>query len=480
MGELIRRVFLARFPVHPSPGPENSRDGTDNVQPERPCFFVFFLGYFVLLFAVGLFVRDSDPQPELLAAIGDLGKSLREVGDPLYFATGALDIYHFGWITPANRWIISLWPPGFMLLEAGILKLFGESAPFIVILIALSAFLGATMLLLMRRYLLELVGPICATFLPLVVFCFPVTRLYMLEPIGAVLGEGFSVAFFIIAMLLILLAPRSRPLAYAISAGTLLALAAYFRPQYELLIWFLTAAATPILGWLLFSLWSYRRLDSRRTATRSVVIILAVLTTSHLLMLPWRIHNLFEGGGLSWVSTRHLVIRNALSIEAGLAAGGGGFVIEGGGNLACKLEPSYCGQTDEKLFYRAFFDHMGEWYLRKFELLPKYWFASLRNFVNIGFLPTLIDKIVNALLLLCVLATVPLLWRTRHNRVGLLQLWICASFYMCFFVIFSFVHFEARYFYLLKIFSIVTTILLGSLAYRSKKRTPILQSVQRP
>ena len=44
---------------------------------------------------------------------------------PTYFATAAIDIAENGWISSYNDWIFNLWPPGFVLLEASIIKVAG-------------------------------------------------------------------------------------------------------------------------------------------------------------------------------------------------------------------------------------------------------------------------------------------------------------------------------------------------------------------
>lgn len=435
-----------------------------------------FLFYLACLLLIGLVVRDIDGQPNILATIQNFMSppGVIQLGDPHSFSSGAIDVYQNGWFTPDKQWLINLWPPGFMLLEAAILKLFGLDAPFIAILIALCALLGAGMLVLMRKYLLEFVAPALATFLPLLPFCFPVTRLFLLQPIGIVLGECFSIIFFITAVLLALLGFRERSYRKAIAAGLMLALSAYFRSQFEILVMFLTLGAIPVLLWCLIGplLRRTSQTGMARPQARLVVwIILSTLITAHLLMFPWRLRNLNNpyNQRLNWVSTETITYSNAGLTDEELFKVKAGWIVEGGGNLACNLEASYCGKGDKTLYYKAFFKHIKEWYIRKFALLDKYWFASIYNFTAPVHPSSWGDNVANLLLLLCVLLTWPFLWIARRHSESVLHLWICGSFYSCLFAVFTFVQFEVRYFYLIKIFSMFSTIMLGCLAFHARK-----------
>jgi hypothetical protein len=441
--------------------------GTSNIR----AFWWLFFCYFFCLLAIGIWVRDVDGQPYLLSTTASFMQG-QTMSDPLSFATAAVDIYKNGWVTPANRWIINLWPPGFVLLEAGVLVMFGENAFFVVVLMVLGSLLGAVMLSVLRLYLTTLIPPIAATLLPLLPLCFPVTRVLLVQPLGIVLGEGFSVMFFITAVLLLMLAAREYSLAKAATAGGMLAMAAYFRSQYEMLVLFLTLGAVPVLGSVVFYGRANRATDSVR---RIGAVILLAVVTAQILMLPWRLHNFHHTRKLSWVQTQNLVVQNALTTEKKLVDAGGGFVVAGGGHLACLLEPTYCGQSNEKLFYQAFFNHLGQWYQHKFALLDDFWFSVLRdNNLSVPVDPVgFLDWIDNVMLLCLVSVTIPLFWAVRRHPSAVLFAWLIGSFYVCFFGILSLVHFEVRYFFLIKIFAIFTTITLGGLAWSLTRKNDI-------
>lgn len=418
------------------------------------------LFYAACLALLGL-LRDFSPQPQLLVELAEfLRVSVRAGSDPHTFAKAAAEVAANGWLTPGSQWVFRLWPPGFILLTGTIFRVAGINAPFLLILFILSVLLGTLMLSVFRKYLLAYVSAGWATALPLVPFLFPVTRFALLQPLGLAFGEGFSIMFFITAVFFALLSVRHRSVTLAAAAGLAFASAAYFRSQYELIVVFMAIFAAPLVAYLLFSM--RRRVPLDRAESKAIIwtIVIVVLATQ-LLMLPWRIHNFLDLGKMNWVHTQDLVARNSLTPADKLLELGGGFVVEGGGHLACQLSPKYCNSSDTSDFYRAFVENMGAWYLKKSSLLGDYWFSSVAHFpkkVKPGSPPELLG---NALMLLSVLVSLALLWRKRKKYDFPLHFWIQSSFYACFFIVFSLVQLETRYFYLMKIFALCSAIALG-------------------
>lgn len=443
----------------------------------------WFALYFVVLFLISALVRDIPNQPNLLENISDVMDSARKLrlGDASSFATGALDIFHFGWLRDENGWLFRLWPPGFMLTEGWILHIFGLGAPFIFILIILNSACAASLLLLIRQNLLLGMPTQFAGLLPLLPFCFSMPRLFLLEPVGIILGEGFAIIFFLTAMMLMTNAARTRSWPKAAAGGLMLALSAYFRSQFELLIMALTALAALFL--LLFVCGVVVRRDNTHKALQNgrawlALTVALALLVCHLSMLPWRITNYFDpyAQNLSWVQTSQLVYTNAGKTDNQLVDVGGKWIVYGGGNLACTLEPSYCGKTEKEAFYHAFFKHMDQWYARKLARVGEYWFSSTINFALPETVPTFLENAANLFYLMCVLATLPLLWRVRHNPDAAIYWWFCCGFYSCFFVIFTFVHFETRYFYAVKIFSVFSVLLLSGMTWQMRTRAKVSDS----
>ncbi len=425
----------------------------------------YFLLCFLVAMYIGCFVRETFIHPSLWINILDFMQSdfVQQMGDGYHFALGATDVYHAGWFQKENYWLIHLWPPGFMYLESMIIKCFGLNAPFIFILIVLNSFFLAFLLMLCRIYLLTILPIIAASLLPFLFFCFPLIRFFLLEPGAIVLGEGFSIVFFLNAILLTLLSFKNNSLAQAIWAGILLACSAYFRSQFEVLVNFLTMIAIFMYVLIFVKKIRHSKVNILQKKVLMKTIFLVILT-AHIIMMPWRIHNFKDTKTFSWVYTSNLVYENASKTDAQLS-GSAGFIVSGGGNLACKLEPAYCGKPSKKAFYRVFFSHIGEWYKQKIHISLAYWFASLKDYASVYYRPSFFDILWNTLYLVFVLITFPLLWYIRRHPDALIYVWICTSFYACFFVIFTLVHFETRYFYAMKIFSVFTSIILGSIAW---------------
>jgi hypothetical protein len=430
-----------------------------------------WLLYFLGVVALALAVPYGAEQAAWTSSTTEFLQALKRnpYGDPGSFLTGALDVARHGWFTAPNYWIVHLWPPGFMLLEGAAIRLLGEEGPFLVVLLLASAALCATWMLLLRRHLLQSWPSLAATLAPALPFAFPLTGLFLLSPLGLSFGETFSISFFIIGYLLVVRALARESKADAVLAGLALAAAAYFRSQFELIIVFLTLVA--VTGLVLIGVaYAWRRVKLVPTATLATVAI--TLVTAHLAMAPWRIHNVRDAGQLAWVQTSSLIAVNSLATEQTLLAGRAYFVIEGGGHLACKLEPSYCGQTESRYFYKAFFGHPVEWVGEKLQRLPRYWLAPPhpRTLSRPIVAPTGIEIFANLALLACIVASAVRLWQLRRTRVFALQLWFQLSLYACLAGVYTLAHLEARYFYLPKIFGVVTLLLL--LATRSPAWAP--------
>lgn len=432
--------------------------------------FCAWLGYFLLLLLGALIVRDGPFDSTLFARIDDVSTWLN-FSDPNTFAGAAKEIAQFGWVTEKNTWVMNLWPPGFMLLEAGIIFLFGVNAPIVLILQVLACGALAMMLSLQRSLLSRFVGGTAALVLPLLLFVFPMPRLFLFEPFGVVLGETFSVSFFISAGLLLLFAVEGRRIGLAVLAGLLLALAAYFRSQYESILMAATGLAI-LLG--LWCLWRRRRneLPAERAAYSTILQVVTVaLLVAHAAMLPWRLHSYFVAKNFVWVQTAEHIFKTGLLSDKTLIDAQGEFFVVGGGNVACHVEPTYCDQTDSSLFLKAFRAHPLKWYSYKLPKLANFWHTFTRPSAYVfsnWFM--VMDTVSYYTYLLVLIATFPLLLITRKYRWWPIMAWSVASLYAACVVIFSFAHFESRYFYLLKIFAFIWCTNMAAMVWGMRKK----------
>jgi len=409
--------------------------------------------YFFLLLTGALLIRDMEFDPDLFATIDRLGE-VSNLSDPATFAGAALDVFQTGWVSPNNTWVFNLWPPGFVFLEAGILKVFGVGAPIVLVLQVLACAALALMLSLQRQLLLGFTGNGLATALPMLLFAFPMPRIFLLQPYGVVLGEVFSIAFFLSAGLMLLLAAEGRSLGRAALAGVFFAVAAYFRSQYESILMATSGLTVPLVLWCLWQRARSGSAERRADCATAMQVIGVALVVAHTLMIPWRMHSHAVSKNFSWVQTSGHIFQIGLKSDKSLVASNGEFFVLGAGNVACRVEPAYCDQTDPKLFFKAFVAHPVEWYSYKLSKLPNFWstFAAPHSFRFTDW-HLMQEAVGYSADLLILISTIPLLLGTRGYRWWLIMTWSIASLYAACLVIFTFAHFEARYFYLLKIFA---------------------------
>ncbi len=153
------------------------------------------------MLSFAFWVRDIPNQQDAFNTIQQLINASK-MGDPASFATAAIDIAANGWISSTNEWILNLWPPGFILLEALIIKVMGINAPVILVLQILAAGLFSIVLVQLYTQLKNSVNSRLAFILPLLIFAFPVSRVLLLQPTGISLGESFAIGFFLLGALL--------------------------------------------------------------------------------------------------------------------------------------------------------------------------------------------------------------------------------------------------------------------------------------
>lgn len=427
----------------------------------------FFVGmtYFLILMGIALWVRDIPDQPDVFSTTLLQIKEASTLGDPRSFAMAAIEIAENGWISDANMWVFNLWPPGFILLEAGIVKALGPDVPVILVLQILASALFSVVLLLLYGLLRKSIKPKLAFVLPLVIFAFPVSRVFLLEPLGLTLGESFSIGFFLLAVLLAIQSVMQVSVRYAVYSGLCVALSAYFRSQFELILLALT-------GWgflFVMALWltGIRKAYEPAVVRSTIKTIVVVLLVSNAATMPWRAYHWAIKGSPAWVYTASLTYRDSVKSDQFLESLGGHWLVVGGGNMVCQVDPSTCLDTEDgidiyseeyidnkkRLFYKTFFENPVEWYSIKFENIGSYWFAHIGDWMLVTVEPAVIDTVMNGLLLVALIALVVLLFirRVRLHSLWPVFVWFNVTLFSAYFVVFSLVHFEIRYFYFPKI-----------------------------
>jgi hypothetical protein len=328
-----------------------------------------------------------------------------------------------------------------------------------------------SMLILNYVFLKKRIPLLLAICLPLLIFVFPVTRIFMLEPDGVSLGETYSIGFFLIFVLLALSSIEEKSLWAAVGAGVSLALAAYFRSQFEILLTMLTLCGVFLIV--------FRFLISKKQKQKTRFgffekSVLCALFFANLTTLPWRMYHFKNHNSFKWVHTQSLTFQNALkSNEHYSKVLGGGLITEGRGNLVCIIDPTTCGQTTDagKIFFKTFLLNPIKWYTLKGEVIGKYWFSAADEWGAPGLVSTFLENLANSVLLLLALASVLMLFlkRLRSQACWPTLLWIHGGFLSAFLLIFTFAHFEVRYFFFPKIFFVFMAVLEFSLFFGRKK-----------
>lgn len=424
------------------------------------------ISYFLILLSIAFWVRDIPDQQNSFNTIQQLINASR-LGDPISFAIAAIDIAENGWVSSANEWILNLWPPGFILLEALILKVMGSNVPVILVLQILAAGLFSIILLLLYNLIKTSVNNWLALILPLFIFVFPVSRVFLLQPTGISLGESFAIGFFLLSVLLAFRSNSLSSIRYAVFAGIFLAMSAYFRSQFEIILLALTGWG--ILLVIAIKYTGLRNFIEPKLAKSVLTTITIMLLVAHITTVPWRTYHWIHQGKPLWVMTSDITFGNSVLSSEYLKQKHGGFVVEGAGTLVCRIDPTTCGDTAnaKKLFFKTFVEHPVEWYSIKLNVIGKYWFSSVKNWGTVKFQSTATDTILNGLILFALILLILLLFarNIRSHGLWILLVWFNTSLISAYMLIFSFAHFEVRYFYFPKIAIIFMFIIIGCLYY---------------
>lgn len=408
---------------------------------------VRWAAYSVALIVIGIFFTSFSTGEWI-----DLWLLVKSPGaaDPHSFVAAAMDINSTGWVTDKTRWILNTWPPGFILLEAGLLRFFGDEAPIPLMLLAISASIFAIILTEMS-YMLGGVFGRWTWFIPIALFSFPEARMSLLSPIGLLLGEWLAIGSFLLAVLMLL----HRSYKSALFAGLLFSISAYSRSQFEM---FLSVILMVVVGLTVFMVFRLRQ--KYLGHWKEAKLLLVAILFAQLLMLPWRLYHLHDGKDLRWVYTGPQIVQLSLSSDNALREMGAEWLVLGGINVACHLSPPDCGKSDFDTYSRIFLEHPISWMAQKVELLPSYWFAPLGSLTSPVGSTNWFAIAQESALLIFLLFHFGALWAIRKSNYMVtfcgVSLGLLGGY--CAIIIFS--QFEVRYFFFIKIYGMFACILM--------------------
>ena len=423
--------------------------------------------YFVILLCIALFVKDvSILYSNNTFITAEKLAQAQGYGDPKTFITTALQISQDGWITDKNQWVFNLWPPGFILLETIIIKLFGPTVPIVFVLQILAAILFATVLTFFYKYTNKYHNKYIAFTTPLLIFIFPVSRAFLLETLGISFGESFSIGLFLLFVLLALFSVKNRSLTFSIFAGICLGFAAYFRSSFGAILISVTFFGMLIVFlYYLLKIWKKREILEKNT----VIIISTIIVTAILISLPWKIYKFTNNN----MGTHMLIFKTLVKSNETLRKEHAGWVIKGRGNMICLVDKSTCDNKNSNaaLLVTTFLTHPIKWYSIKAEVIGKYWFANIDGrMAGTDSEPTFISLLNNSIILIMLLSIIVISLLLRKEQAVALLIWVNISLFSMYSAVFTIVHYETRYFYFPKIYIIFVFMLL-MLMYTHYKRS---------
>jgi len=308
-------------------------------------FIVFFLYLCFRFFPEGLKTEflgknvSASPR-ELISVLGlsDSGNYLR----------AALDIQDFG-IKQENRWIFNLWPPGQILLLAILIKL--SIPPVFGMGLLLSALWSLAAVLFIQtlmhnKYKQFLVPLFCMAWFTGA----PIMGWNQKE--GILGSDGISTAIASIAIILILKLGKqfgnqsvSQVRFAGVLIGVLFATISHLRLTFLLAVLFSIVAilfhpkSLKIISQGMRSRKRRRNLEDNYKLEKKFYVSVAL--TFFLLALPFTLVKLASTGSPTWSSGDYVWGQKWMSDEM-LKSGGANFLVEGGSNWACNIDPIKC------------------------------------------------------------------------------------------------------------------------------------------
>lgn len=297
----------------------------------------------------------------------------------------------------------------------------------------------------------------------------------MLGRDGVMLGETFSISFLLIGFFCIFLATSKYPKSFAICSGVAFALSAYFRSQFE--TFFMMASVVLVFISLFFMA---KRTFS--TVKQPLLILFIALLIFHGLTIPYRIYTYKRSGSLLWVRTSALLIRNNFYATDYLLQKGGAFVVNGAGNVACRVNEEACSRISSRIinksiteielkkeFIQTLTRHPVRWIYLKLQVVPRYWFSSIHRYWNFAEAtqPNYPEGLV---FLACFIISIAITIITLRNSYSLITFCLSTSICLAYTAIFIVAHFEVRYLFFFKFYFFVAAMLDLARFYDQSRR----------
>jgi hypothetical protein len=340
--------------------------------------FIFFQG---LNTPHGLVTLQLAPEQMVrmpIFAAGDQGSYMR----------AALNLVATGQNTPEMAWVLNLWPPGMVWLDAAIIRFspldYGVTIGFI------TALLWSTTLSLLTWPFMRAVKPALVVLLvELAILGTSPFQSWMFDE-GLFYADGLAAGSFLLGMALIVNRVRSAApvqvwIRDGIYVGIAFAAAIYLRASYQLVPWALAALALAIAGMIVAK--RIRGLPSGDLGRQAILLICAALTIP-ILMQPYTAFVQQDRGRTQFVMTQDLVYAGVWkspqldSIPQ--------WALDGGTTVGCDIDPGECAlihraQSAGKVYtpgelrhalFQAIVNHPLEFVGNRVSYVSEQWFAD--------------------------------------------------------------------------------------------------------
>lgn len=291
-----------------------------------------------------------------LAATAPISKLSPALGgsDAGSYLNAAVDLQD-GVMSQSHIWVLNLWPPGMPFLLAVLVKLGNGASPVIPMVLILCALWSlvltfAALIFIPRR------AYVSFAIFAVVWIGSPIFTGWNIHA-GVLGSDGLATALGTLVALGLLWAshtpPRKPRVWLFIALGAALAALAYLR-----IMWF-NAVPAALAGLVVVIVVRYiiNRIRLRKKprpaadpATRRGLIEWGALSLTFLVLCaPWTIYGeaVLHPGNYSWSQSDYQWAQEWMSDER-LDALGGGFIVAGGGNWPCHLEPLKCAALEEQ------------------------------------------------------------------------------------------------------------------------------------
>lgn len=415
------------------------------------------------------------------------------------YLQGAQNLIASGRITPEWAWVLNLWPPGMVWLDAVVL--YASPLPFGTSIALISALVWSLALAILAWPFLR--SPRAA----LVVFAAELAILstspfqsWMLDE-WFLYADGLAVATFLIGLGILVnrvrtLGSRQVWIRDGVFAGTAFAAMVYLRASYQLIPWMLAA-----IGVLLVVLILARRRRGAHTEhlMRQFIFIAAAVGSVVLLLAPYMVYSISTKNTVQLVQTEDLVYQHVW--EQPGQDNVPQWMVDGGSSLGCDLDRVTCDLVHERIdsgdpmapqelrdrLIGAVLANPGEFVINRVHYVVSQWFADeLQSYSHVpgdyasGAVSHAMSKNLNppqnllylGLLVVAVGASVVLV--RRGNWILL----IIAGSALALLAPFSFVHVEVRYLIPIKLLGLFAPVLV--MMMRERKARPATESILIP